>query len=231
MPSISDQIYNDIETRIISGDLKPGDKLPTENELCNLWNTSRISVRQALERFVAIGILAKIRGGGSYVQKPDPSLFLSPLLPFVIFREESLLNILEFRVNFEVGNVRLCTEKCDETNLAKLRDCLARMEANQTEQNKRINMEYVEADLDFHMEIARASKNPVNVKINEMLRHVMRKHQMNLNALLGTSTSIKEHRNIFIAIVDRDPELAAHFMAKHINRTINEIRRLAQVDS
>ncbi|MDR3589564.1 MAG: winged helix-turn-helix domain-containing protein [Negativicutes bacterium] len=47
---IRNQIYKSIENQIINRELKPGDKLPPENELCKIWNTSRISLRQALER-------------------------------------------------------------------------------------------------------------------------------------------------------------------------------------
>jgi DNA-binding FadR family transcriptional regulator len=74
------------------------------------------------------------------------------------------------------------------------------------------------------MEIARASQNSLNIKINELLHHVMRKHQYNLNALLGTSSSIREHRKILVAIEEQDPELAVYYMTRHLERTVAQVR-------
>ncbi|SNS73871.1 transcriptional regulator, GntR family [Anaerovirgula multivorans] len=221
MSSISDEIYSNIKNQIIVGKLNPGDKLPTENEMCKIWNTSRVSVREAMERLVALGILRKVRGGGTYVNQPDPSIFLDPLLPFVIFREEKIIDILKFRSIIEIGSAKLCAENRDEENLRNLRSYLDVMEKNIGRSS-----EFVEADLEFHMEIARGSKNPINVKINEMLRHIMRKHQMTLNNILGISTSIKEHKNIYIAIEERNSKLAEHFIEKHILRAISDMGRL-----
>ncbi|AOY76086.1 FadR/GntR family transcriptional regulator [Clostridium formicaceticum] len=221
MSTISDEIYTNIKNQIIEGKLKPGDKLPTENEMCRIWSTSRVSVREAMERLVALGILKKVQGGGTYVNEPDSSIFLDPLLPFVIFREEKIVDILKFRSIIEIGSAKLCAKNRDEENLKNLRKYLDSMEENTDSKSK-----FVEADLEFHMEIARGSKNPINVKINEMLRHVMRKHQITLNNILGVSTSIKEHKSIYIAIEEQNSELAEHFIEKHILRAIDDIGRL-----
>lgn len=225
MSSVSNEIYNSIETKIVSGELKPGDKLPSEHELCNIWNTSRITVRQALERMVALGILKKVRGGGTYVSESESSIALSPLFAFAIFRDESVKDILTFRKVIDVGVVKLCAANRDDNNLQKMRACLEKMEIGFAAENRaQIN----EADLEFHMEIARGSKNPLNVKIYEMLRHIIRKNQININVMLGVSSSIKEHKNIYIAIEDGNPELAAHFMERHIQRTIEEMESIAK---
>lgn len=222
METISNSIYKNIENQIINGEVKPGDKLPSENEFCKIWNTSRISVRQALERLVSLGILHRVRGGGTYVSEPDTSIFLSPILPFVLFRDENMINFLEFREIIEVGSVKLCAERRDEENLANMKKCLEEMDKNYKVDK---NQPYAEADLEFHMEIARGSKNPLNVKVNEMLRLTMRNNQINVNTFLGSSTSQKEHHNIFVAIEEKNGELAAHFMRKHLQRTIDELRQ------
>ena len=222
METISNSIYKNIENQIINGEVKPGDKLPSENEFCKIWNTSRISVRQALERLVSLGILHRVRGGGTYVSEPDTSIFLSPILPFVLFRDENMINFLEFREIIEVGSVKLCAERRDEENLANMKKCLDEMDKNYKVDK---NQPYAEADLEFHMEIARGSKNPLNVKVNEMLRLTMRNNQINVNTFLGSSTSQKEHHNIFVAIEEKNGELAAHFMRKHLQRTIDELRQ------
>jgi GntR family transcriptional repressor for pyruvate dehydrogenase complex len=221
MNSISDEIYKSIEAQIVNGKLRSGDKLPSENELCKLWNTSRISVRQALERMMVLGILKKVRGGGTYVSEPDASVFLSPLLAFAIFREESVKDILVFRNIIEVGSVKLCALYRNQDNLNKLKRCIIEMDSHCTPES---SVRMAEFDLEFHMEIARGSKNPLNVKIHEMLRHTLRQQQINLNSLLGSlKITQKEHHNIYNAIEEQDAELAAHFMQRHIQRIIGDL--------
>lgn len=221
MSRISDEIYKNIESQIVNGVLKPGDKLPSEKEYCEIWNTSRISVRQAIERLVSLGILKKFQGSGTYVCEPDSSIFMSPLLPYVIFREESIIDILEFRKIIEVGSAQKCALNCDAETFTRLENCLAEMGDHFDDSQL-----FAEADMEFHMEIARGSKNSLNVKINEMLRFIMRKHQINLNKMIGPSGGLKDHRDILVAIKERNPELAAHFMEKHIVRTIEDIKKL-----
>lgn len=220
MSSISDEIFKSIEMKIINGELKAGDKLPSENELCKIWNTSRVSVRPALERMKALGILKKVRGGGTYVSTSDSSFSLSPLLAFAIFRDESIRDILLFRQVIDVGIVKICAANRDEENLKQLKSWLEEMEHSLVTEDR---VKFNEADLEFHMEIAKGSKNPLNVKVYEMLRHIIRKNQININVMLGVSSSIKEHRNIYTAIEECNPELAAHFMERHIQRTIDEM--------
>lgn len=227
MNSISDEIYKSIESQIVNGELRPGDKLPSEHELCKIWNTSRISVRQALERMMVLGILKKVRGGGTYVSEPDPAVFLSPLLAFAIFREESVKDILVFRNIIEVGSVRLCALYRDESNLKCLKQILTEMDGHLTPES---SVRMAELDLEFHMEIARGSKNPLNVKIHEMLRHTLRQQQINLNSILGSlEITQKEHHNIGSAIEEQDADLAAHFMQRHIQRIINDLNSINEM--
>jgi GntR family transcriptional regulator, transcriptional repressor for pyruvate dehydrogenase complex len=226
MDKISNDIYKSFENQIINGELRPGDKLPSENELCKIWDISRISVRQALDRLVSLGLLHKVSGSGTYVSEPDTSIFLGPILPFVLFRDENMIDFLEFRKIIEVGSVRLCAEHRDDENLANMKRCLDEMD-KYFKVDK--NQPYAEADLEFHMEIARGSKNPLNAKVNEMLRHTLRKNQITINTFLGSSGSPKEHHDIFIAIEERNAELAAHFMQKHIQRTIKEMQQYEMI--
>lgn len=220
MESKSDLIYNHIESQIIQGELKSKDKLPTESELCEQWQTSRSSVRQALERLLALGILHKVRGGGTYVSAPDQSIFTDPLMPFVLFRDESLESILEFRKILEVGTIRLSAVFRSPENLEELGQLILAMK------EPSINSEsYAVLDLRFHMEIARASQNQIAVNVYQMLASILKKHQSELNRLLGMSFSVKEHENILLALKEGSPELSAYFMEKHLMRTISELRQ------
>ncbi|WHH59391.1 FadR/GntR family transcriptional regulator [Petroclostridium sp. X23] len=224
MNSASDQIYFDIQSKIISGELKSGDKLPSENDMCKLWNTSRVSVRKALERLVAIGVLYKRKGGGTYISELDASMYFTSLLPFILFRKENMIDILEFRKIIEVGAVRLCAQRRNDNTIKKLHELLDEMEEYKDDRER-----FPYTDLQFHLEIAKGTDNAVIVKINNILISLLETHQKSLNKVLGPSGGLNDHKNILIAIEDKNPELGAHFMEMHIVRTINDIKKAQDI--
>jgi GntR family transcriptional repressor for pyruvate dehydrogenase complex len=127
---------------------------------------------------------------------------------------------LEFRKILEVGTIRLSAVFRSPENLEELGQLILAMK------EPSINSEsYAVLDLRFHMEIARASQNQIAVNVYQMLASILKKHQSELNRLLGMSFSVKEHENILLALKEGSPELSAYFMEKHLMRTISELRQ------
>lgn len=88
--SVADQIFGQLKTKIVSGELKPGDKLPTEMELCELYNVSRTSVRQALTNLSSLDLVEAKTGGGTFVKKADSSKIMDKLMLYTFLDERSL---------------------------------------------------------------------------------------------------------------------------------------------
>jgi GntR family transcriptional repressor for pyruvate dehydrogenase complex len=216
MNSISDEIYKSIERKIVDGELQPGDKLPSENELCEVWNTSRISVRQAFERLMSLGLLNKVQGGGTYISKPDPAVVLSPLLAYVIFSEESVNDILVFRNIIEVGSVALCAINRNQENLDKLRQCLSVMEASLIDSNaERFN----DADLEFHMEIARGSKTSLNIKNTLISILQLKIKTINLQLILWKNIFKEQLMNWKLLITN---QVGGNISNLYVSKVVNE---------
>jgi len=76
----STKIYHFLERKISKGDYKPGDRLPSESELCTKFKVSRGPVRAALDQLMAIGLVYKKKGGGSFVSEQDSTSFLNTTL-------------------------------------------------------------------------------------------------------------------------------------------------------
>lgn len=76
------QLADELESKIINGDIKPGKKLPSENELCELYNVSRITVRQALNILVQKDLVYSVHGKGSFVKVPEIEQDLSKIVRF-----------------------------------------------------------------------------------------------------------------------------------------------------
>lgn len=213
----SDEIYAWLRDQIVAGTLRVGDRIPSETELCERWQTSRGTVRQALERLILLGIITKVRGSGSYVASSS-RLLEDPLLLLVLFRDHDLTELLQFRRTLDVGAARLCAEMRTGEDLAAMHAALADM------QTVLDGPGYSEADMVFHVAIARGTHNAIHMRFYTMLQIVLRQHITDLNRVLGASSSLSDHVQIMGAIEERDGVLAGYFMQKHLDRTLRELQ-------
>ncbi|WML36720.1 FadR/GntR family transcriptional regulator [Clostridium sp. OS1-26] len=215
----SDKVFKIIEEKIFSGEWKPGTKIMSEPQLAKELNVSRVSVREAIEKMSALNLIIKRQGEGTFVNDLTPSVYLNSLIPMITLDKDNYIDILEFRLITEVETAKLCAQKCTPELIEELEQCYERMVEHQKDMNK-----FTEEDLNFHMSIAKGSNNPLIIKINEILRNLMEYHQVSLYKTLGPSGGIKEHRLILDAIKNRDSELVAIFIRRHIQRTINDLK-------
>ena len=119
---LADRVYRELLALIIQGDLQEGDRLSTEQAIADQFKTSRPTVREALSRLRADGIIASRQGAGTFVtRRPDPDL--PRFMPL-----ESLSDVrrcLEFRIVIEGGAAALAAEMADEADLAQIQAELA----------------------------------------------------------------------------------------------------------
>ncbi|EOD00971.1 FadR/GntR family transcriptional regulator [Caldisalinibacter kiritimatiensis] len=219
--SVSDMVFKKIEERIINGDWPPGTKIMSEPQLAKQLNVSRMSVREAIEKMVALGILTKKQGEGTFVNKLGPSIYFNRLIPMITLDLDNYLEILEFRLITEVENARLCAQRHTPENIHELENCYNRML-----EFKNDNQKFAESDMDFHLKIAECTQNSIITKVNIILKNLLEYHQKLLYKSLGPEGGIKDHRMILDAIKNKDSELSAIFMKRHIERTIQDIKKL-----
>ena len=103
--SLTNKVYNYIIDQIKQGNWQTGDKIFTEQELCNELGTSRIVVREAIEKCVALGILSKRKGSGTFVESVDIASVINRIVPLIALQPMSILDVMTFRLRFEPGNV------------------------------------------------------------------------------------------------------------------------------
>jgi GntR family transcriptional repressor for pyruvate dehydrogenase complex len=214
---LADRVYRELLAMIIQGDLQEGDRLSTEQTLAEQFKTSRPTVREALSRLRADGIITSRQGAGTFVtRRPDPDL--PRFMPL-----ESLSDVrrcLEFRIVIEGGAAALAADMADEADLAQIQQALASLQTAVASQTLG-----VQEDFDFHMAIARASKNHFFVSvIASIQQHVV--FGMNLlrnfslskshDRLLGVQA---EHVAVVQAIQQRDSAAAGAAMRRHLENT------------
>lgn len=212
---ISDQVFDQIRELIYRGKLKPGEKLMTERELAQAMNVSRTTVRDAIQRLVAMGLIVQKQGQGTFVKAMDDTLE-NPLAKAMEAQDASLEDLLEVRMGLECNAAALAAQRADETDITSLIQSIDEM---QTEVDSgRLG---TEADTAFHMAIAYAAKNPLHILIMrnfyDYLFHGIRE---NLACLYEDPKNIqeilKQHRTILDSIKARDPYKAYQSMNAHI---------------
>jgi DNA-binding FadR family transcriptional regulator len=166
--SVVSTVIERITGAILSGELRPGNKIPTEIELTNLLGVGRNSVREAIKVLVYMGVLQIRRSEGTFVQEGFSDKMLNPLLYGLMLENNSSLSLIELRRIFEYGSMQLAVKQGTEEDIADIVDaCDALLLVLQ---RKPVSAnEVLDADLKFHKAIEHATHNPLVERISTVI--------------------------------------------------------------
>ena len=193
-----------LQARIAGGEHKPDERLPSESELCKAFGVSRPVIREALMSLQALGLTTSQPGIGTFVVSDRVGV---PLL----LGRYSPAHVREVRRCIEIPAARLAAERRSDRDVGEIAAILARMDDadNPARRNQ--------LDASFHIAIARSSGNPLIVKLVEDMRSVLEEHSLAAaRKPYRRRAASEEHRAIYDAIVDRDPDAAAAAMEAHL---------------
>lgn len=214
---ISEEIVNQIKQLISKGELKPGDRIPSERELAAMLGVSRPSVREAIMVLEAMGFLDSRQGGGTFVKTLTEGSIMDPLAKLVEKRDPELLRSLaEVRMGLESWSAFLAAQRASDEDIAELR----RLYAIMAKQAARGGWD-AEVDSEFHFAITAASHNSLQMHVLDSIHSIfsatiqvalMEFYQQRGHLQL----LLTHHREIMEAIADRQPELARRKMMEHL---------------
>lgn len=209
--SISEQISQQIKEQIISGELKPGDKLPSEHELCRMYQVSRTSVRQALANLSSLDLIETRFGDGSHVKEPGSSVVMTPLISHTYLSEKSILELIELRQIMEPNVAYLACEKASKEDVERLKQIYRQMMEKQDDLKA-----FGRLDCDFHSEIALISQNSYLLKIYEIIADVLLNAFADIVSKRGNEAGLKYHKQIVEAFATGDAARARDVMNEHM---------------
>ncbi len=214
----SQKVYDYIEELVISGEIKPGERLPSEAKLGEILNVSRVSVRAGIEKLSAIGLVRKKKGGGTYVHKPKHDNYLSVFTPTLLHNTD-YLEMMEIRRALDSLSVQLCAKNITEAGINKLGDIIDQMASLEHE------ADFFDLDKKFHLLISKYSKNRFLHNIHLIIWDVLQKTLRPKYNLVTTQDQhdqrIDEHKRIYDAIVHKDEDLARIYTVRHLERIID----------
>ncbi len=168
--SVVQSVINRLTDGMRNGELKPGDKIPTEPELAESLGVARSSIREAVKILTYLGVLESKRHEGTFVCNGFEESMIDPMVYGIILNQDSFENLMELREMTEVGMMRLAIKNHDEEETAELEDLLKEMEGTLNKKEEEAIPAFFEADDRFHDMIAAMGKNPMADKINRVVR-------------------------------------------------------------
>lgn len=224
---ISEEIVEQIKALIAKGELKPGDRLPSERELADMLGVSRPSVRESIMVLEAMGFLEARQGGGTYVRALTEASIFNPLAKLVENKEPELLRALaEVRMGLESWSAYLAARRATEQDLAEMRRLYAVMEKQAASGGWS-----PEVDAQFHYAITSASHNSLQMHVLDSIHSLF--HATIQVALMEfyqqeghIQLLLTHHREIMEAIATHDPELARQKMMVHLEMVEDKMAQL-----
>jgi DNA-binding FadR family transcriptional regulator len=211
--AVTDEAIEKIKDMIVSGALRPGDRLPKESRLADDLGLSRNSLREAVRALSLIRILDVRQGDGTYVTSLDPQLLLEALSFVVDFhRDDTVLEFLAVRRILEPAATAMAAASITEEELDALG---AQLDALGDEPSVE---RLVAADLEFHRGIVRGSRNTVLCSLLDGLSGPTTRARVwrGLTQEDAVGRTLREHRAILAALRDRDAEAARSWATVHI---------------
>ncbi len=168
--SVVQRVIDSLTEAMISKQLRPGDKIPTEIELANTLGVGRNSIREAIKILVYLGVLEIRRAEGTFVCEGFSESMIDPMLYGIILdTSNSYENLIELREIMEVSVVQLALKKRTPEDLGQIRQVMADMKSAVQQTPPNISL-FFEADNQFHDLISQAGHNPLMDKINRVVR-------------------------------------------------------------
>ncbi len=188
---------------IKSGELKPGDKMPSEVELAEALGIARSSVREAIKILSYLGVLESRRSEGTFVCSGFSESMIDPMVYGIYLNQDSVENLMELREMTETGMMRIAIAHHSESELRELEQILRKMEEAPKDRKDPVKAFFREDDR-FHDKIAEMGKNPMADKINRIVRSLTYdlryKTVSEMIASGRTEELIEAHRRLLEAI-------------------------------
>ena len=224
-PIKQQRVYNQIVEQILDlfdrGEFAPGMRLPPERNLAKQLNVSRASLREALTVLQMMGRVETVLAQGTFVcDKPQAGLLDAAMLN----AGESPFSILQARKIIEPAIAALAATSHTDASLRKIEEILEWVESDHS-QIQVIGEPFSDGDRKFHMEIARATGNPILTATQQIIHDLMGQ-QLWVTLVRHTNFSVSgrweevrvEHRGIYEAICSSDATLAGIRMKAHLLR-------------
>lgn len=220
MKALYFEIVHKITEQINDNILKEGEKIPSERDLAQTFDVSRNVVREALSVLRAKGLIKVQPGKGAYVAKPDPTIITETMERIMKNYNTSIEDVLEVREDLEKTIINKAVNAATEDDISELYGHYKKMELNIGNIPK-----YVELDVEFHMLLAKCTKNPLYLILNNSFIEMTQNILFSFTSLIpeGVIQAQEHHLALIMAIENKDKKKAFSVIKSHMQILRDEI--------
>ncbi|MFC4270555.1 transcriptional regulator NanR [Sneathiella chungangensis] len=216
---LSDQVFDRLRNMIASGELAPGDYMPSERTLMERFGVGRPAVRESLQSLHTMGLITISHGERSRVNELSAGTAFKQVdaIAQLLLTSEpaNIEHLKEARRLLEAGIVKSAAERSTKKDIRDLRDLIAKQRDKLGDSEA-----FMQADIAFHKRIAETGRNPLLTAVSEaMLKWLFQYHTVLLHWSGREETTLAEHSEIVDLIEKRDVEGAVKAMEIHLNRS------------
>ena len=213
---IYEQIVDQIGLLVAEGQLKPGDRLPSERELVERFQVSRASIREAISALEMMGLIEVRSGEGTYIRQVNIDSVVAPLAWMLFIEKDTDLELYEVRKILEVQAAGIAAERAEDDEIRDMYDALEVMRMDL--EKDRLGEE---ADHDFHFAIARATHNKILMRLMNTISDTMQKTLKSSRSKLYEDKTTperlyQEHCSLYEAIKNHNVLEAQQLMLDHL---------------
>lgn len=217
-------IAQKIKMMIVERNMKPGDRLPTENELAELFDVSRSTLREAMKFLRAENVVAIRQGSGTFVSA-GTGIGEDPLGLHFTNQKSLLQNLLETRMLIEPQMAVLAVQRATPQDIRNLEHLVKKME--EIEVNSK---ETAEMDVQFHTALAECTHNDVLIRVVPIINDsIRRSHFETHDNLESFKRAKRSHAGIYNAIASGNYMEAKYLSERHIWETLDDIKRMEEI--
>ena len=226
--SAADEVFKVIHDRIFNGELAPGDILPPQDQLARRLSVSRNTLREAVHKLAAMGLLKTKAGVGTIVEMGSPASYVSSLKDHLLITSATAGEFFEARFFIEMATVQLAVMRASQADLDALTATIDRQE----NAFRKGDLEtFSKHDTRFHVELANISGNKVLAKFLTTLWDLLLQFIAEVSMLPGAiERAIRFHRQIVAIIAARDAQAAKMKMLEHLDDVAQAIRKTTGKD-
>lgn len=213
--TVGDDVLNQFIDLLGSGAYKPGEKLPTEAEMCETLKVSRPVLREVIHALRYMGYLEAVQGGGTYICRMPLNSVMSTIKLKLALKKSQLMELWELRYLLEVQVAGLAAERATDGEIADIWAAFQKFETNVEKGDD--NAAIIESTQSFHNIIAKAVHNDMLMDMLESISNLLSLSRETSIQIEGSSLrAVRYHRRIAQAIADRDVEQAEACMRDHL---------------
>lgn len=232
-PKLSDVIEQQLEHLILEGKLRVGDKLPPERELAKQFGVSRPSLREAIQRLEAKGLVTRKQGGGTYVRSELWQSLNDPLPELLSSYPEAQFDLLEARYALEGISAYYAALRGTDNDFQHIQSCYQRILT--TQQTGDIDAR-TQAVMEYQLSVTQASHNVVLIHLLRSMSPILQSNVKHNFELLYSRREelekVNNHRDeIYQAIMSRNPEQAREASHRHLSFIEEVLLDLTRVHS